>query len=41
MTSRIVFQQEMDKLNEDGMRLGDLATQAIEKAVELNPTLFR
>jgi phosphate transport system protein len=34
MTSRIVFQQEMDRLNEDATRMCDLATQAIEKAVD-------
>ncbi len=34
MTSRVVFQQEMDRLNEDSTRMGDLATRAIESAVE-------
>ncbi|MDD1770187.1 MAG: phosphate signaling complex protein PhoU [Methanomassiliicoccales archaeon] len=34
MTSRVVFQQEMDRLNEDATRMGDLAVQAIESAVD-------
>ncbi|MGD1060779.1 MAG: phosphate signaling complex protein PhoU [Methanomassiliicoccales archaeon] len=34
MTSRVVFQQELDRLNEDATRMGDLATRAIESAVE-------